>query len=109
VNVSSSLVARPQPGTVVYTASKAAVESLTLGFAVELGSRGIRVNAVAPAVTKTDMTAGLPANMLAEEKRLTPLGRLAEPEDVADVVAFLCSDAARWITGRSILVDGGRN
>lgn len=109
VNVSSSLVARPQPGTAVYTASKAAVESLTLGFAVELGSRSIRVNAVAPAVTRTDMTAGLPANMLVEEKRLTPLGRLAEPEDVADVVAFLCSDAARWVTGRSILVDGGRN
>ncbi|HEY8605943.1 MAG TPA: SDR family oxidoreductase [Noviherbaspirillum sp.] len=109
VNLSTSLVARPQAGTSVYTASKAAVDSLTLGFAIELGARGIRVNAVGPAVTHTDMTAGLPADMLAEEKRLTPLGRLAETDDIADAVAFLCSDASRWITGRSILVDGGRN
>src|SRR5690606_17569990 len=99
---------RPEPQTVSYSASKAAVDSLTLGCAIELGARGIRVNAVAPAITRTDMTADIPAEQLREETRLTPLGRLAEPGDIADVVAFLCSDHARWITGRSLLVDGGR-
>lgn len=108
VNVSSSLAVRPEPQTVSYSASKAAVDSLTLGCAIELGARGIRVNAVAPAITRTDMTADIPAEQLREEIRLTPLGRLAEPGDIADVVAFLCSDDARWITGRSLLVDGGR-
>jgi len=108
VNVSSSLAVRPEPQTVSYSASKAAVDSLTLGCAIELGARGIRVNAVAPAITRTDMTADIPAEQLREETRLTPLGRLAEPGDIADVVAFLCSDDARWITGRSLLVDGGR-
>lgn len=108
VNVSSSLAVRPEAETIVYSASKAAVASLTLGCAIELGARGIRVNAVAPAITRTDMTTGLPADYLRDEVRLTPLGRLAEPEDVADAVSFLCSDDARWITGRTILVDGGR-
>jgi 3-oxoacyl-[acyl-carrier protein] reductase len=108
VNVSSSLAVRPEPGTVVYSASKAAVDSLTLGCAIELGTRRIRVNAVAPAITRTDMTAGIPAGHLIEETRRTPLGRLAEPEDIADAVVFLCSDDARWITGRTILLDGGR-
>jgi len=108
VNLSSSLAVRPEPQTVSYSASKAAVDSLTLGCAIELGARGIRVNAVAPAITRTDMTADIPAEQLREEIRLTPLGRLAEPGDIADVVAFLCSDDARWITGRSLLVDGGR-
>lgn len=108
VNVSSSLAVRPEPQTVSYSASKAAVDSLTLGCAIELGARGIRVNAVAPAITRTDMTADIPVEQLKDETRLTPLGRLAEPEDIADVVAFLCSDDARWITGRSLLVDGGR-
>jgi 3-oxoacyl-[acyl-carrier protein] reductase len=108
VNVSSSLAVRPEPGTVIYSASKAAVDSLTLGCAIELGARRIRVNAVAPAITRTDMTADIPADHLREETRLTPLGRLAEPEDIADAVAFLCSDSAGWITGRTILVDGGR-
>lgn len=108
VNISSSLAIRPEVETVVYSASKAAVDSLTFGCAIELGARGIRVNAVAPAITRTDMTAGILAEQLKNEAHLTPLGRLAEPEDIADAVAFLCSDDARWITGRSILVDGGR-
>lgn len=108
VNVSTSLVHGPRNGTAVYSASKAVVEVLTRGFAMELGSRGIRVNAVAPAITRTDMTAGIPADHLAHETALTPLGRLAEPDDVASAVAFLASDDARWITGRTILTDGGR-
>lgn len=108
VNVSTSLVRDPRSGTAVYSAAKAAVEVLTRGFAIELGPRGIRVNGVAPAITRTDMTAGIPADRLEHETALTPLGRLAEPDDIADVVAFLASDEARWITGRTILTDGGR-
>jgi 3-oxoacyl-[acyl-carrier protein] reductase len=108
VNVSTSLVREPTNGTAVYSASKAAVEVLTLGFAKELGARGIRVNAVAPAITRTDMTAAIPRPHLDHETALTPLARLAEPEDIADVVAFLASRDARWVTGRTLLTDGGR-
>lgn len=108
VNVSTDLVHEPGNGTAVYSAAKAAVEVLTRGFAMELGPRGIRVNAVAPAITRTDMTADIPAEHLAREIELTPLRRLAEPEDIADVVAFLASHDARWISGRTILTDGGR-
>jgi 3-oxoacyl-[acyl-carrier protein] reductase len=108
VNVSTSLVHEPGDGTAVYSAAKAAVEVLTRGFAMELGPRGMRVNAVAPAITRTDMTAAIPQDHLQRETALTPLRRLAEPDDIADVVAFLASHDARWITGRTILVDGGR-
>ncbi|MFC5473064.1 SDR family NAD(P)-dependent oxidoreductase [Paraherbaspirillum soli] len=108
VNVSSSLVLQPKPGSAVYSASKGAVDVLTHSFALELGARGIRVNAVAPHITRTDMTAGIPPERIQAETALTPLGRLAEPEDIADAVAFLASDDARWITGRTILTDGGR-
>jgi 3-oxoacyl-[acyl-carrier protein] reductase len=108
INVSTSLVREPTNGTAVYSASKAAVEVLTLGFAKELGARGIRVNAVAPAITRTDMTADIPQPHLDHETSLTPLARLAEPEDIADVVAFLASAEARWVTGRTLLTDGGR-
>jgi 3-oxoacyl-[acyl-carrier protein] reductase len=108
VNVSTSLVHAPGGGHAVYAAAKAAVETLTRGFAVELGPRGIRVNAVAPHITRTDMTAGIPAEHRAHETALTPLGRLAEVEDVTDAIAFLASDQARWVTGRTLLTDGGR-
>ena len=108
INVSTSLVHDPRDGTAVYSASKAALETLTRGFATELGARGIRVNAVAPAITRTDMTAEIPQPHLDQERSLTPLGRLAEPEDIADAVAFLASNDSRWITGRTLLTDGGR-
>ena len=108
VNVSTDLVHIPGGGTALYSAAKGAVEVLTKGFAMELGARNIRVNAVAPALTRTDMTSGIPADHLREETALTPLGRLAEPEDIADVVAFLASNDARWVTGRTVLTDGGR-
>jgi 3-oxoacyl-[acyl-carrier protein] reductase len=108
VNVSTSLVHDPGAGTAVYSASKAALETLTFGFAKELGARGIRVNAVAPAITRTDMTADIPPTHLDHERSLTPLGRLAEPEDIADVVSFLASRDSRWVTGRTLLTDGGR-
>ncbi|AQW31646.1 SDR family NAD(P)-dependent oxidoreductase (plasmid) [Ralstonia syzygii subsp. celebesensis] len=107
VNVSSSLVFRPRAGLAVYAASKAAVSALTQAFALELGPRNITVNAVAPAMTRTDMTAPLPDELKARMRDATPLGRLAEPDDIADAVAFLASDDSRWITGRTLLTDGG--
>ncbi len=107
VNVSSSLVFRPRAGLAVYAASKAAVSALTQAFALELGPRNITVNAVAPAMTRTDMTAPLPDELKARMRDATPLGRLAEPDDIADAVAFLACDDSRWITGRTLLTDGG--
>lgn len=107
VNVSSSLVYRPRAGLSVYAASKAAVSALTHSFAVELGSRNITVNAVAPALTRTDMTAPITEEVKSRMREATPMGRLAEPEDIADAVAFLASDDARWITGRTLMTDGG--
>ena len=107
VNVSSSLVYRPRAGLSVYAASKAAVGALTHAFAIELGPRNITVNAVAPALTRTDMTAPIPDEVKARMRESTPLGRLGEPEDIADAIAFLASDEARWITGRTLMTDGG--
>lgn len=107
VNLSSQRTFSPRDGTGVYAASKAAISTLTQAMAIELGPKNITVNAVAPAVTQTDMTAKMPSEKKAAIAGLTPLGRLAAPEDIADVIAFLASDEARWITGRTILADGG--
>jgi 3-oxoacyl-[acyl-carrier protein] reductase len=95
-------------GRSAYGASKGAIATLVLQFAAELGGRGIRVNAVAPGVIETDMT----AFVASEEGKAVVFGmqalqRIGQPRDIADVVAFLASDAARWITGASIQVDGG--
>lgn len=107
VNVSSNLIYSPRIGTAIYSASKAAVSVLTHAYALELGPRGITVNAVAPAMTETDMTAATPLARREAVANGTPLGRVAQPEDIADVVAFLASEDARWITGRTLLTDGG--
>ena len=108
INITSIAARMPAPRGSVYAASKAAVESLTRSHAVELGPRGITVNAVAPGVTETDMSL---AAYSAESKRLIskacPLGRLGKPDDIAEVVAFLCSDEAAWVTGQVIGADGG--
>ena len=107
VNVSTNLIYSPRPGTAIYAASKAAVSVLTNGFAKELGARGITVNAVAPSMTSTDMTAATPDARRQAVIAATPAGRIGEPEDIADVVVFLASDESRWITGRTLLTDGG--
>ncbi|MFF0771065.1 SDR family NAD(P)-dependent oxidoreductase [Nonomuraea wenchangensis] len=94
---------------IAYTVSKAALESLAPTLANELGRRGITVNTVAPGVVRTDMTAGhtsLP-ELVAGLEAITALGRLGEPEDVADVVAFLAGPDSRWVTGQTIDVSGG--
>ncbi len=108
VNISSGAARSALPGGAVYSASKAAVEGLTRGHAVDLGAKGITVNAVAPGTTDTEMLrAGLPEGMKEQMIASTALGRLGTPEDIADVVAFVCSDDARWITGQFLDANGG--
>jgi 3-oxoacyl-[acyl-carrier protein] reductase len=112
----SSLAARAVVGTpdldnrsiLAYAATKGAIETLVKNWAAILGPRGIRVNAVAPGVIATDMS-NFTKTEAGREVTLgmQALKRIGQPEDVADVVAFLASDAARWITGASIPVDGG--
>jgi NAD(P)-dependent dehydrogenase (short-subunit alcohol dehydrogenase family) len=96
-------------GRSLYGATKAAIDSLTRNWALELAPRRILVNAVAPGYITTDMTAEHLSNPATHERAIArhPLGRLGTPEDVADVVAFLCSDSARFITGQSVNVSGG--
>jgi len=86
----------------------AAVEGLTRGQALKLGAKGITVNAIAPGTTETEMLkAGKPEDIKKHIISMTTLGRLGKPEDIADAVAFVCSDDARWITGTFIDVSGG--
>jgi 3-oxoacyl-[acyl-carrier protein] reductase len=107
VNLSSLRVYQPAARSSIYSASKAAVSTLTQALAVELGPRGITVNAVAPGITRTDMTAAMPDERRKTIADVTPLRRLGEPGDIASAVALLASDDARWITGRTLLADGG--
>ena len=113
VNITSRLAAAGVPTMAIYAASKGAVQALTLSAAVELAPRGIRVNNVAPGMTKTPMydtwLAGLPDPAQSEREVVSriPLGRLATPEDVAAAVAYLVSDDAQYVTGTTIKVDGG--
>jgi 3-oxoacyl-[acyl-carrier protein] reductase len=109
VNVSSNIAFRPIEGCSIYCASKAAVSTLTEAFSKELASKRITVNAVAPGATDTPMTAWLTDDLRRGIEQATPLGRMAVPADIADVVFFLASDGSRWVTGRTILVDGGLN
>lgn len=97
------------PGAAAYGPSKAALNALMRQFAVEWGGRNVRVNAVAPSTTRTDMIRALTEQPgLTEAIALrTPLGRIAEPEDIAGPIAFLASDAARHLTGQIITIDGG--
>ncbi|HMA21866.1 MAG TPA: SDR family oxidoreductase, partial [Gemmatimonadaceae bacterium] len=91
-----------------YAASKAGVVALTKTLARELGHVGVTVNCVAPGMVRTKMVSALPKEIQAKAEHESALGRLAEPEDVADVVTFLCSGRARHVTGTVIKVDGGQ-
>ena len=106
VNISSMVSIYGQPAGCGYPASKFAVNGLTKSLARELGKDQIRVNAVAPGVTKTDMVAALPDEMVQRISSTIPLGRVGEPEEVANAVLFLASDLASYVTGAILSVDG---
>jgi len=108
VTIASINGLRGKFGQANYAASKAGVIALTKTLARELGSAGVTANCVAPGLVRTEMTASLPAEVVENAKRESALGRVAEPEDVAQAVAFLCSARARHITGTVMKVDGGQ-
>jgi len=108
VSVSSINALRGKAGLANYAASKAGVIALTRTSARELGPANINVNAVAPGFVETPLTEKLSAEVLAQARRESALGRLGQPEDVAEIIFFLCSDQARHITGQVIVVDGGQ-
>ncbi|MBK7951634.1 MAG: SDR family oxidoreductase [Deltaproteobacteria bacterium] len=108
VNLASAAAWTNSPGTGIYPATKAAVISLTKQMAIEWGEHGIRANAVGPGLIVTEGTADRHSGDRSRERsRNIPLRRVGEPRDIADVVSFLASDAARYVTGQTIFVDGG--
>ena len=107
VNIGSGCNRVAFPKLVAYTTSKGGVEMLTKVAAIELGPYGIRVNCVAPGAIETERTRLERADYAGTWASVTPLGRIGTPEDVGDVVAFLASDAARFISGQTLNVDGG--
>jgi 3-oxoacyl-[acyl-carrier protein] reductase len=107
VNVGSVVGLTGNAGQANYAASKAGLVGLTKSLAKELAGRGVTANLVAPGFITTDMTASIPQDLREAMLRQIPLGRLGQPEDVAAVVTFLCGDAAGYITGQTLVVDGG--
>ena len=106
LNTSSMVSIYGQPSGVGYPASKFAVNGLTKSLARELAPFNIRVNAVAPGITKTDMVAALPEDLIEPLIKTIPLGRIGEPRDIANAFLFLASDMASYITGEILSVDG---
>lgn len=115
VNVSSVTGLRSFPGVLAYCVSKAAVDHLTRCAALELAPKGVRVNAVNPGVTVTNLhrRSGMGEdayeNFLSRSRETHPLGRVGDPGDIADLILFLVSEQAGWITGETIAIDGGRH
>ena len=107
VNVSSVSSKMALPGQSVYAATKGAINSMTATLASELAPYGIRVNAIAPGFIATDMVAHLPEEKIKEYLTQIPLARLGSVEEVAELVAFLVSDESSYITGQTIVIDGG--
>lgn len=111
VFIGSNLVHHGLPGTSTYSASKGGVEALARTLAIELAPRGIRVNVLSPGVTRTPMTVRITEHpeVLKAVLAVTPIGRLGEVEDIAAAVTFLTSDAAGFIVGATLLIDGGQS
>lgn len=111
VNVSSVSGIGGDWGLFSYNATKGAVSNVTRALALDLGAKGVRVNAVAPSLTRTDMTEGLTgdAEMMKKFEDRIPMGRPAEPEEIGDVIAFLAGHDARFVNGVVLPVDGGVN
>ena len=109
ISISSGSAVVGTPRRAAYAATKGAIDAATRSLAIELGPHGIRVNSVAPGVVDTEMWARNKAipGVIEQIEALTPLRRWATPEDIADVVAFLASDGARFVTGETVCVDGG--
>jgi NAD(P)-dependent dehydrogenase (short-subunit alcohol dehydrogenase family) len=109
VNVASVNAVRPAPGQLVYSMTKAAIVSMTQGFAKECAGFGIRVNAVLPGLTDTHFASAITQNaqLMAMMTRMIPLGRAADPSEIAPTIAFLCTPAAAYVTGAVYAVDGG--
>ncbi len=107
VNIASVVGATGNPGQTNYSAAKAALFGFTKSLAREIGSRGVTVNAVAPGFIDTDMTKVLPEEQKAKLVESIALGRLGDPQDIADAVAFLASDKAGYVTGNTLHVNGG--
>jgi NAD(P)-dependent dehydrogenase (short-subunit alcohol dehydrogenase family) len=109
VNTSSIAATGGTVGLSAYAASKGALDAMIRATALEVGAQGIRINNVSPGVVRTPMTAQLPEQALQHIAAHAALKRIGEPEDIASVAVWLCTDEARYITGQSILVDGGFN
>ena len=107
INIGSIVGLKGNPGQSNYAASKAGIIGFTKSLALELGSRNIRVNVIAPGFIETEMTDNLSENIIENWKNNIPLKRIGKPEDVANTCIFLASDLSDYITGQVIQVDGG--
>ena len=108
INFSTSVTSQMFPGYSLYAGSKGAVEQITRQLAKELGPKGITINAVAPGPVNTELfTVGKSPEQIELLKNMNAFGRIGEPNDIADVLLFLASDASQWVTGQTIRVNGG--
>jgi 3-oxoacyl-[acyl-carrier protein] reductase len=108
VNTSSLVGLAPSLASDIYAATKHALIGLTRSWTLELASKGIRVNSVAPGPIKTDLLKGFAIEVVQKMQALCPMGRLGEPEEIASVILFLASDMSSYVNGQTIVVDGSR-
>ena len=108
VNVTSMNGQRGQPGQTNYSATKAGVQGFSRSLALEAARAGVTVNCVSPGFILTEMTAAMKPEMLEAMVKMIPLGRIGQPEDIANGVSFLCQEAASWITGETMSINGGQ-